>query len=289
VNSHKDKKFRGEGKKWEGKKPWKNYVCPDCGQFFPPNKWNGQVEYEKHLNMHKVEKFSCDCPDVPKLVMRPGQVRKINVDFRKKERHMKVDHMGWVGCSECVFSAENKDLIDEHMKKHTIGHMCALCGFKADNTQKLRWHTQCVHEFTMVPCPDCGKMVKDKYLKAHKDKVHSAAACEVCGAVVKNVKYHMQSMHTPDSEKRFQCKDCGKGFMSQITLDSHRMNIHLKTQPYQCRYGCDNRYNDISNRSAHERRRHGGTWPGPTDQAAAEALLNSRELQAIDRAFSEKE
>ena len=112
----------------------------------------------------------------------------------------------------------------------------------------------------MVPCPDCGKMFKDRYLKLHQRKVHSAAACEICGVVVKNVKHHMQGVHMADSDKRFQCKDCGKGFMCSVTMDNHRMNMHIKAQPYQCRYGCDNRYNDTSNRSAHERRRHGAVW-----------------------------
>ena len=112
----------------------------------------------------------------------------------------------------------------------------------------------------MVPCPDCGKMFKDRYLKLHQRKVHSAAACEICGVVVKNVKHHMQGVHMADSDKRFHCKDCGKGFMCRVTMNNHRMNMHIKAQPYQCRYGCDNRYNDTSNRSAHERRRHGAVW-----------------------------
>ena len=85
----------------------------------------------------------------------------------------------------------------------------------------------------MVPCPDCGKMFKDRYLKLHQRKVHSAAACEICGVVVKNVKHHMQGVHMADSDKRFHCKDCGKGFMCRVTTDNHRMNMHIKAQPIE--------------------------------------------------------
>ena len=146
------------------------------------------------------------------------------------------------------------------MTKHTKKYVCDSCGFRADDSSKLYYHKQVTHEAVMVPCPDCGKMFKDRYLKLHQRKVHNAAACEICGVVVKNVKHHMQGVHMADSDKRFHCKDCGKGFMCRVTMDNHRMKMHIKAQPYQCRYGCENRYNDTSNRSAHERRRHGAVW-----------------------------
>ena len=38
------------------------------------------------------------------------------------------------------------------------------------------------------------------------------------------------------------------------------MNVHIKSQPVRCRYGCSNTYNDRSNMAAHERRRHGGVY-----------------------------
>ena len=66
----------------------------------------------------------------------------------------------------------------------------------------------------------------------------------------------MRTAHLPDSEKKFQCKDCEKGFSSKSALRDHAMNMHIKSQPYQCRYGCTNRYNDRANRTAHEKRRH---------------------------------
>ena len=94
-------------------------------------------------------------------------------------------------------------------------------------------------------------------MKVHKKNVHNAVACKICGVVVKNLRLHLQGMHTADKDKRFRCEDCGKGFMCKLKLGSHRMNTHIKTQPHQCRYGCENRYNDVSNRNAHERRRHG--------------------------------
>ena len=219
--------------------------------------------------------LSCFC-----LQRNYFQVRQRNIDWKYKERHIRVQHEGWLPCEQdsclvrylCkrqreisnsdhdIFSCESKETLEEHMTKHTKKYMCDSCGFKADDSNKLYYHRQVTHEAVMVPCPDCGKMFKDRYLKLHQRKVLSAAACEICGVVVKNVKHHMQGVHMADSDKRFHCKDCGKGFMCRVTMDNHRMNMHIKAQPYQCRYGCDNRYNDTSNRSAHERRRHGAVW-----------------------------
>ena len=68
---------------------------------------------------------------------------------------------------------------------------------------------------------------------------------------------HIKSVHTPDDQKKFQCQQCGKGFLVQRALDSHMMNMHLKLKPYNCRYGCEISYNDVSNRNHHERKQHG--------------------------------
>ena len=43
-------------------------------------------------------------------------------------------------------------------------------------------------------------------------------------------------MHVPDEEKRFPCPyGCGKGFISKRALESHEMNVHIKSRPYNCR------------------------------------------------------
>ena len=70
----------------------------------------------------------------------------------------------------------------------------------------------------------------------------------------------MKTVHLDESMKPFQCEDCGKGFRDNACLDKQKINVHIKTQPYKCRYGCENKYNDTSNRYAHERRRHGGVY-----------------------------
>ena len=81
--------------------------------------------------------------------------------------------------------------------------------------------------------------------------------CPECGAKVVNLESHIRHVHTPDDQKKFQCKNCGKGFDHMKNLDQHMMNMHLKLKPYNCRYGCEISYNDKSNRNHHERKQHG--------------------------------
>merc|ERR1712226_1038948 len=122
-------------------------------------------------------------------------------------------------------------------------------------------HFTLIHASTPVSCMVCGKRVRnDQLLKAHMISHQVPAKCPICGINIKQLKNHMETVHLDDSKKPFQCNDCEKGFMARYKLDKHRMNIHIKTQPYRCRYGCENKYNADSNRSAHERRRHGKVY-----------------------------
>ena len=253
------KKKRGRPK--NSGKPSRDLLCQECGQeFIKGSRKDITKVYQRHLLKHQVENFFCQCPNVPKIIPRPGQER-IGMDFKQKERHMKVEHQGWLGCQECIQSFETEEQLTEHVEKHRLTFICDLCGFVAPNPQSLKDHTKKKHESIPMPCPECGKIMGSKIaVDSHKRKVHSASACIICGVVIKNMKIHMQEMHIDDSEKRYQCQDCGKGFMDKQRLTDHRMNMHIKSQPHKCRYGCENRYNDKSNRNAHERRRHGEVY-----------------------------
>ena len=66
----------------------------------------------------------------------------------------------------------------------------------------------------------------------------------------------MRTSHLEDENKRRRCEQCGKGFVDETKLRSHKMNVHLKLRPYKCRFGCDLSYNDKSNRTGNEKRKH---------------------------------
>ena len=99
-------------------------------------------------------------------------------------------------------------------------------------------------------------------MKTHQEK----KACPICGMNVRHLDEHLKFVHTADDKKKFQCQDCGKGFVRKGDIEKHRINVHLKTKtkkPYHCRYGCDSTYNHPTNRNRHENAKHGGIFNKP--------------------------
>ena len=90
-------------------------------------------------------------------------------------------------------------------------------------------------------------------MKCHAEKT----PCPQCGLQVRDLDHHILYVHTPDCMKKHQCPECGKGFLTSAEVEDHRMNVHLKLRPYRCRYGCEDSYNDTSNRNSHEKKKHG--------------------------------
>ena len=99
-------------------------------------------------------------------------------------------------------------------------------------------------------------------MRCHEEKI----PCPECGKLVKDINQHNLISHTPDEEKPFQCPDCDRGFINQDQLKKHRISVHLKTRPYKCRYGCTFAYIDPSNRNAHERKSHGKLYLNRTEE-----------------------
>ena len=174
------------------------------------------------------------------------------------EHHMRFYHSKETFCKKC-----HKRLQDEEIVKHECPkYICNECGKIFLCKTNLTSHTRKIHENLeeVKPhiCSDCGKGFKNnsklqKHMETHEEK----KSCPECGFKVRDLRKHMQNTHIPEEKKNFRCQHCSKGFFYKHQLDQHLMNMHLKLKPYNCRYGCDLSYNDISNRNQHEKRRHG--------------------------------
>ena len=110
------------------------------------------------------------------------------------------------------------------------------------------------HDKVVLPksffCHKCDYSCESNgVLKAHMETHEEKKPCPECGMKVRNLREHIAAVHTPDEMKKFQCQDCGKGFNSALKVEKHRMNVHLKLRPYNCRFGCNVSYNDTSNRN----------------------------------------
>ena len=175
---------------------------------------------------------------------------------------LQVEHMGWNGCDRCSKYFKSKTSLENHKQIHLESIVCEQCGFQANNHSTIEAHKRREHEEKSTECPECNIVVKNPYhLKCHKRSMHARkSTCNICEGAFSRIELHMKTMHTAEEDKQFHCSHCGKGFTSRQSFVAHEKNIHLSQKSFQCRYGCENRYNDQSNMLAHEKRHHGGSF-----------------------------
>ena len=256
--------------KWSVHEP-KTALCPMCGKVFEniilmrihkrrcvdPSELSN-----RNIRIMKVQNFSCECSDA--VTLKEGEEfglkgKYLSRVFLAKEHHMKVKHEGWFGCTICPKSFEYERELLHHNKVHKQVP-CQKCEYISKHRVDLRKHNVKVHDPKPSSCSICGNIYKNSVLMfSHKKRCVDSVekSCELCGGMFKNIEQHMQILHTSDEEKKYQCTECERGFICKSMLVNHTMNVHIKSQPYQCRYGCENRYNDKGNMRAHEKRRHG--------------------------------
>ena len=258
--------------------------CPDCGKkvartYLPRHlKRNCKGKIPKDNEAPKIKK-SFVCEMCSYVTDRRGTLnRHIRLKHYDRSRYKKCEQ-----CKKLFSEAEFKD--------HTcVMYNCEICGKEFGNQKGLEGHISRMHNRTdedLCSCETCGKLVRKVGMKYHIEshhtpdkkipchfcgkkcrsesqlkqhlKIHTQVKelCTICNKRFGNLKYHNLTMHTRDEDKKYQCQDCGKGFQHELALKDHRMNVHIKSRPYECRYGCTFAYNDKSNRNAHERKTHG--------------------------------
>ena len=170
--------------------------------------------------------------------------------------------MGFSGCDQCAKYFKSKKSLENHKQSHLESIVCDQCAFQGNSHSTLEDHKRREHDDKPMECPECNVVVKNSYyLKKHKGSTHTTKkTCNICGGKFSRIELHIQTMHTAEADKQFQCSHCGKGFTSRQSFEKHEQNIHLSQKSFQCRYGCENRYNDQSNMLAHEKRHHGTSF-----------------------------
>ena len=81
--------------------------------------------------------------------------------------------------------------------------------------------------------------------------------CKDCGGFFKNLLKHMRTIHTSESDKKYQCDQCGKGFVDKTRLREHTISVHTSERPFACRFVCGYACSSAGNRTKHEKLKHG--------------------------------
>ena len=260
-------------------------TCEICGKRIREGKNRMKGHIRRHL---KQEKTASEGTNEKKACQHCGKLVKcIRDHIRDSCRALQYEEHTCQECGKVLMNAKcyRAHMRYKHMgevKKKSLQCICNICGKVLSSKGALQGHHKAFHEIRELTekCEHCGKLCMSALaLKHHINKSHAEKeSCPVCGVKVRHLKMHIETAHTKDEDKKFQCQDCGKGFMWQPRLEKHRINVHLKTRPYNCRYGCDISYNDTSNRNSHERKTHGKLFTTVKE----ERLKQKIELLGID-------
>ncbi|KAL8625476.1 hypothetical protein ACOMHN_018621 [Nucella lapillus] len=121
---------------------------------------------------------------------------------------------------------------------------CPLCHVRFTTEKLLALHTEKVHENpnNEYKCPDCSRVFYSKVgFNKHiaKKSCTQPHVCKVCGKKYSNkakesFKSHMRYHLAETSGVQFQCEDCGRVYMTDMSLRKHRLTSHTNKRPYKC-------------------------------------------------------
>ena len=231
-------------------------VDEDINETFVKLDTNSEETKPKIIRQKKISNYNAN------MLAKFDRVCKCKLNSptdNQKIEHFKITHDIYEKCPNRKCKKSYIRLIDEiHVCKSRnrktppkpIAYYkpCTVCG---KNTHKSEFHST-----TPATCEGCGKTVKNMYtLKTHICRFEMP--CPICGKVLTNTQMykHTKQWHTPDSEKKWKCEHCGKGFLDKAPMVAH-INVHLKIKPNKCKMGCGLGFADPRNRRQHEKRVH---------------------------------
>ena len=234
--------------------------CPLCKKEFSITDFLTERLYRRHVYTHGTRRFDCECKKTWQTVK----------DFKL---HIYTSHRGNFHCDSCRCVLQTEEEYETHKSKHANKEplVCDDCGFVSLNDQTFYSHVRYHHDKETHVCDICSREFNGSLkLKMHIRRFHGEKKpCTLCGQMVKSMWIHKKTMHTNDSDKKYKCDHCTKGFVEKGKLEIHMTSVHIKNRPFVCRYECGAASNEKGNRKKHEIAKHGQAWPDFTKFDAA--------------------
>jgi len=151
-------------------------------------------------------------------------------DQFSKQFSLKFPHIQTIPSAKTVTYVRNKFKkfnTVENRKSLSQSNVCDECGFVGNGRpQDIHYHKKSAHE--KEKCTDCGKLISSKNFATHKQT------------------------HLPESERKYKCSFCGKGFLTNQKLSEHEL-IHTDERPFSCKFLCGYSCKSSANIRKHEK------------------------------------
>ena len=236
---------------WDGnRKVICSIQCQVCGKQFKLEDYiSGRKHrgaYSEHYKRHELEASDCGC----------------GIKFESKKhrnKHWLIVHRGFLQCQACSEVISSKEKLEAHMQYSHQMRICDQCEYRTTKGNKaMKMHKKFMHKL------DASKPSS----KPTSDIICPDMTCDKTFATQGRANVHFNRAHTksstpPPADRKYQCDKCPKIFLFNKLLTDHDLVEHQGVRFY-CRFpDCQTKgqeYRSQSNRSAHERKRHGGNW-----------------------------
>ena len=166
------------------------------------------------------------------------------------KRHFLVHSEGFVKCSFCSCSLENKQKLDKYIiRLHTGRFICEECGIDYKTSQTLSNHRMIKHKAEgkgrqVCPYPECSRVfIKKTIYQDHINKHmnNRQFKCDKCDKTF--ISRYERNRHSKSCGKDVSqsCKICGLSFSNRQNLYNHTTSVH-RNRRHLCTCGKEYKY-----------------------------------------------
>lgn len=226
--------------------------------------------HDDHLNVHTGNRYQCQL--CSKAYLYRASLRrhmtkthlKPDVAVQSTSAHDKIANTQKTKrphkCKVCLKTLASSNSLKNHIKLHTNErHKCLVCDKTFIKLHRLNIHTRENHLPDTDPkryfsCGRCDKKYENySQLRYHTINSHTNLSgtytCDHCQTKLYTRRSLLQHMLKHSSKNGFECKVCGKIFLTWYQRDDHE-NIHSGKRPYQCEF-CPKAYTYKPNLTRH--------------------------------------
>ncbi len=206
----------------------KSFLCDLCGTTF-----GTRLQLNRHRSIHAATKSHL-CTQCDSAFNKKEHLRRHVITKHSQEKPFACKQPG------CNKAFNRKDKLQEHYKTHTDikPFVCQICSKSYRYREGLKYHEKTHQRELKFFCTICEMgFIKPGMLRNHMTESHGlnlkknfSYPCNKCGHIFarpERLKRHIEREHGVNSDWKFHCQMCNKGFPGYRSLTTHMKRRHF--------------------------------------------------------------